>query len=101
MLKEIIIDDEDEYVFKKESILKTMFQTLWFAWIMAREIKANEHKGHWREWKNQKQQIKELRWHTDKLQGAMEEGNQELIDEYCADIANIAFFSFVNNRDSS
>ena len=64
---------------------------------MARELKANEHKGDWRSWKPRPLDIlAELNWHLLKLAYALGEAaeigelNSQKIGEYAADVANLA-----------
>lgn len=59
-----------------------------FAETMKTELKANEHKGDWRDWDDVDKMFDELEYHKDKLNFACVESNKESIKEHLADCAN-------------
>jgi molybdopterin converting factor small subunit len=61
---------------------------------MKEELSANEHKGEWYLFKDRNLIVDEINHHFDKLQTALIQGDEELIKEYSADIANICMFMF-------
>ena len=68
-----------------------------FSLRMLREIKANEAKGDWSEWKpNKEQLLSEINHHCSKLKTALEEGNHSEVAEYAADIANYCMKAYEN-----
>ena len=69
-----------------------------FVGCMLDEIEANkEKKGDWKEWSIVPEKVShEFIWHQGKLFDALVSKDQEGILEYCADIANLAYFVAVN-----
>jgi len=59
-----------------------------FAQSMKDELKANEQKGDWRDWKNVNDIDKELDYHLYKLKVSMYSENKEEIKEHLADCGN-------------
>ena len=78
--------------------MKTQFELVdVFAQTMKDELKANENKGDWREFKDKKDIHRELQYHYDKLRAAeswtkynfSEDTAKERIKEHLADCANL------------
>lgn len=61
-----------------------------FLRAMETELRANAHKGEWRDWKpTEPEALAELSHHQAKLATAMVHADKKLIREHAADIANI------------
>ena len=78
---------------------KEMREMLDFDFVkrMQEEMKANEHKGDWKEFsikENRPDILREIEHHYNKLVLAFESDDDELIREHSADIGNIAMFMF-------
>lgn len=57
---------------------------------MEAELRANAHKGDWREWRPDARRAKgELRRHVHKLLRALDAGLPGDVSEYAADVANV------------
>ena len=68
---------------------------------MIDEVESNAiKKGNWRDWNpaSQKEWIDEIKYHNIKLESALRNNNKKLILEYCADIANLAYFVAINSE---
>lgn len=63
-----------------------------FARRMTVELKANEHKGDWSDWRDVKEMLYELEWHKAKLMEALHYNKKEQVKEHLADCANILMF---------
>jgi dephospho-CoA kinase len=63
-----------------------------FARMMIRELYANEHKGDWQDFKDLDNIYKEIDWHQQKLNGALNLADTARIKEYAADCANNYMF---------
>lgn len=62
---------------------------------MEYELEANSHKGDWSKFKDQNKIMEELYYHIDKFEAIrLTTMDIQLMQEYCADIANIAMFMF-------
>lgn len=62
-----------------------------FVALMEGELRLNQYKGDWREWKPVKEDaMRELMHHVAKLADAMERSDADKITEHAADVANIA-----------
>lgn len=62
-----------------------------FAGRMAHELRVNERKGDWEQWKpGIDELLSEFTHHLDKLKIAFARNNQYAITEYCADLGNYA-----------
>jgi hypothetical protein len=59
-----------------------------FAKMMEAELTANEKKGDWKKFTNERDIIYEIEYHKAKLLFALKFDNQEEIQEYAADVAN-------------
>ena len=68
-----------------------------FGQEMFAEIEANKSKGNWQVWNNPTEWIGEILHHITKLIRALNSGDNKLIREYCADIANLAMFVAYNS----
>lgn len=65
------------------------------------EMKANEHKGDWKQFairQNRPDILREIEHHYNKLVLAFESDDEELIREHSADIGNIAMFMFESTK---
>lgn len=60
-----------------------------FVGEMEKELKANEHKGEWRNWKDSTEIENELKHHFNKLKIAMYDNDTVAIKEHIADCGNI------------
>lgn len=84
--------DNTEYPMYKEVVSE-------FSKYMIKELVSNSDKGNregdkgWLKM-SKKTQLSELYYHVGKLQGAIKDGNTDLIKEHCADIANGALMVF-------
>ncbi len=90
---------EDLYNLKAENKrLRESEGLIEFVGCMLDEIEANkEKKGDWKEWPIVPEKVShEFIWHQGKLFDALVSKDQEGILEYCADIANLAYFVAVN-----
>ena len=63
-----------------------------FGKFMIKELNANKAKGDWREWDWKVQWAGEVLYHIVKLMKALANNDKYLIQEYCADIANLVMF---------
>lgn len=63
-----------------------------FLSIMKRELIKNSNKGDWEKYLDEKDIIKELYYHLNKLEYSLENNDAILIEEYIADCANILLF---------
>lgn len=59
---------------------------------MTFELKANEHKGDWSDWRDVTAMLSELEWHKAKLMHALRDNDKDRVREYIADCANILMF---------
>lgn len=66
---------------------------------MKKEMLANNHKGDWYPFTDRNLIVDELNHHFNKLQTALENNDNELIQEYSADIANICVFMFNSTKN--
>lgn len=68
-----------------------------FGEIMSREMEANSHKGEKSKWieVNPKELLADALYHAAKLAAAIKDGDDDKVEEYAGDIANMAMMTML------